>query len=121
MAGQIARPQAQADRGAACTSLAALPTDANPHDDISAVLERLTDLSDALRDATTADRRLFLDAFDLRVIFDKIEGRIQISATITEPWPICSTLLVIRRCAVVYSGGGTRTHNQSVNSRLLCH
>jgi hypothetical protein len=44
----------------------------------------LPDRSEALRDAPTDTKRLVYDAFDLRIVFDKAERRVQISATVTE-------------------------------------
>jgi hypothetical protein len=41
--------------------------------------------SERLRDADAATKRLVFDAFDLRVAFDKLEGRVQITATLAEP------------------------------------
>jgi site-specific DNA recombinase len=76
--------QLEADRGHSLASLAALPTSDDRYGEVGAALHRLPDLSDALRDAPPETKRLFFDAFDLRVIFDKAEGRLQISATITE-------------------------------------
>jgi hypothetical protein len=94
---------------------------ADPHELLNASGGRPRDLSEALHDADPATKRAFFDAFDLRGTYDKLEGRLQISATITEA---LADLLEepgdLALCGV-YSGGGTRTHNQSVNSRLLCH
>jgi hypothetical protein len=51
---------------------------------MTAALERLPDLSRALREASQDTKRLVFDAFDLRVAYDKLERRIQISATVSE-------------------------------------
>jgi hypothetical protein len=45
---------------------------------------QLPDLTEALREASPATKRLAFDAIDMRVVFNKTEGRVQISATITE-------------------------------------
>jgi site-specific DNA recombinase len=59
----------------------AIPAD---HTGLTASLERLPDLSRQLRDATPEVKRALFDAFELRIIYDKTQNRIQISATITE-------------------------------------
>lgn len=57
------------------------PTD---HTDLSAALERLPDLSEQLRNATPEAKRALFESFDLRIVYDKTQRRVQISATITE-------------------------------------
>jgi hypothetical protein len=57
------------------------PTD---HADLSAALERLPDLSEQLRNATAEAKRALFDSFELRIVYDKTQRRVQISATITE-------------------------------------
>lgn len=52
--------------------------------ELLANLERLPDLSQALRDAPTALKRQIFDAFELRILYDKINRRIEISATISD-------------------------------------
>ena len=79
----------------------------------TAVLDQLPDLSQRLRDADDATKRALFDAFDLRVDYYKDGDRLSISAKLTESSLPCSA-----HCADCHnSGGGTRTHNLSINSR----
>jgi hypothetical protein len=55
-----------------------------PTEDASALLARLPDLSKALHRAPAELKRQIFDAFQLTVTYDKVERRIEISATITE-------------------------------------
>jgi site-specific DNA recombinase len=57
------------------------PTD---HASLSAALEQLPDLSEQLRNATPEAKRALFDSFELRIVYDKIQNRVQISAAITE-------------------------------------
>jgi hypothetical protein len=50
----------------------------------TALLARLPDLGKALRDAPPAIKHQVFDAFGLQVVYDKLNRRIEISATITE-------------------------------------
>ena len=59
------------------------PDDQEPTE-LLANLERLPDRSQALRDAPPALKRQIFDAFELRILYDKINRRIEISATISE-------------------------------------
>lgn len=54
------------------------------HTSLTASLERLPDLSRQLRDATPEVKRALFDAFELRIVYDKTQRRVQISATVTE-------------------------------------
>jgi hypothetical protein len=72
----------KAEKATAQAALAHLPTDAPSRPDYAA-LERLPDLSEALRAADPATKHQVFDAFDLRVVFDKLDGRVEISATLT--------------------------------------
>ncbi len=47
-------------------------------------LAAIPDLSESLRKASTQIKRQVYEAFDLRIHFDKREGRIEISATVSE-------------------------------------
>jgi site-specific DNA recombinase len=49
-----------------------------------ALLDRVPDLSERLRGANDATKRALFDAFDLRVVYDKTDDRLSISATLTE-------------------------------------
>jgi hypothetical protein len=53
-------------------------------EDASALLARLPDLGDALRDAPKQLKRQVFEAFCLQISYDKLDRRIEISATITE-------------------------------------
>ena len=46
----------------------------------AAVLDKLPDLTERLRDADDATKRALFDAFDLRVVYDKTSDRLSISA-----------------------------------------
>jgi site-specific DNA recombinase len=74
----------KAEKATANTSLAALVIDPAGDDDLPATLDRLPDLTEALQAADPDAKRQFFDAFDLRVVFDKLDQRISISATVTE-------------------------------------
>ena len=53
-------------------------------EDLAASLARLPDLAQALRDAPPALKRQVFEAFELRILYDKVDRRIEVSATITE-------------------------------------
>ena len=53
-------------------------------DELIATLSRVPDLSQALRDAPIALKRQVFEAFCLEVRYDKVERRIEISATVAE-------------------------------------
>ena len=55
-----------------------------PSEDASALLARLPDLSQALHHAPAELKRQIFDAFQLTIAYDKVQRRIEISATITE-------------------------------------
>jgi hypothetical protein len=74
----------KAEKATAEAALGDLPTAAPSGPDLGAALARLPDLSEALRDADAATKRQVFDAFDLRCVYDKLDGRVEISATITE-------------------------------------
>jgi DNA invertase Pin-like site-specific DNA recombinase len=77
----------RADKEKAETELRGLspsPPDSDPTEELPALLGRIPDLSQALRDAPPALKRQVFEAFGLKVAYDKIEHRIEISATITE-------------------------------------
>lgn len=73
----------KAEKAAAQASLPQLGP-APERQDPAAVLDRVPDLSERLRDADGATKRALFDAFDLRVVFDKDGDRLSISATLTE-------------------------------------
>jgi len=62
------------------------PAAADPwtSEDPSALLSQLPDLSDALHEAPRELKRQVFDAFCLQITYDKVNRRIEISATITE-------------------------------------
>jgi hypothetical protein len=47
-------------------------------------LSRIPDLSEALRDAPTPLKRQVFEAFCLEIRYDKVERRIEVSATVSE-------------------------------------
>ena len=47
-------------------------------------LEGVPDLSESLRTASTRIKRQVFEAFDLQISYDKREGRVEISATVSE-------------------------------------
>jgi len=53
-------------------------------DELIATLSRVPDLGQALRDAPTALKRQVFEAFCLEVRYDKVERRIELSATVAE-------------------------------------
>jgi hypothetical protein len=54
------------------------------HDYLAERLARVPDLGEQLQNATPEVKREFFQAFELRVEFDKANGRIGISATVSE-------------------------------------
>jgi hypothetical protein len=60
------------------------PADPDAHEDPSALLARLPDLGDALRNAPKQLKRQVFEAFCLQISYDKLNRRIEISATITD-------------------------------------
>jgi hypothetical protein len=60
------------------------PTNQTPPEDAAALLARLPDLGQALHRAPADLKRQVFDAFQLTITYDKVERRINISATITE-------------------------------------
>jgi hypothetical protein len=53
-------------------------------DELAAMLERIPDLTAALRGTPAALKRQVFEAFCLEVRYDKVERRIEISATVSE-------------------------------------
>ncbi len=47
-------------------------------------LARIPDLSEALREATPAIKRQVFAGFDLQIAYDKVERRVELSATVSE-------------------------------------
>ncbi len=64
--------------------LAPSATNQGCSENLEAALARLPDLAQALRDAPPALKRQVFDAFELRILYDKVNRRIEISTTITE-------------------------------------
>ena len=60
------------------------PTNDTDTDDLEAALARVPDLTRALQEAPPALKRQIFDAFELRIVHDKISRRIEISATVSE-------------------------------------
>ena len=98
------------------------PTDRMPTEDASALLARLPDLSQALHRAPAELKRQVFDAFQLSITYDKVERRIEISATITEA--VAQALENakdlpeggLKRRSQGHSGGGIRTRDLRVMS-----
>ena len=91
--------------------------------DPAALLDRVPDLSERLRNADDATKRALFDAFDLRVVYDKMGDRLSISATPTEAVAaMLHTGLALGSMVRHFdSGGGIRTHNLDLNRILRCH
>src|SRR6476660_2117732 len=53
-------------------------------EELAAQLGRVPDLSKALADAPPEIQRQVFQAFDLEITYDKVEGRIEISASVSE-------------------------------------
>jgi hypothetical protein len=53
-------------------------------DELSKQLARVPELTKALREATPQVQRQVFEAFELQILYDKAERRIEISATVTE-------------------------------------
>jgi hypothetical protein len=51
---------------------------------LASTLDRLPNLSESLKRASRDTKRAVFDAFELRIVYDKVQNGIQISATITE-------------------------------------
>jgi site-specific DNA recombinase len=60
------------------------PVHASDTDELEAALARVPDLTRALQEAPPALKRQIFDAFELRIVYDKISRRIEISATISD-------------------------------------
>jgi hypothetical protein len=65
-------------------ALSPAAADSGASEDPSALLARLPDLGDALRNAPTKLKRQVFEAFCLQISYDKLNRRIEISATISE-------------------------------------
>ena len=53
-------------------------------EELSAQLARLADLGQALRDAPPAIKRQVFESFELRIAYDKVERRVELTATVSE-------------------------------------
>ncbi len=53
-------------------------------EELFAQLERIPDLTEALRTASPSIKRQVFESFDLQVAYDKAEGRVEITATVSE-------------------------------------
>lgn len=58
--------------------------DESEESDLTDRLNRVPDLSENLRNASPQIKRQVFEAFDLQIAFDKREGRVEISATVSE-------------------------------------
>ncbi len=53
-------------------------------EELSEQLERLPNLTQALREAPVAIKRQVFESFDLQIAYDKQEGRVELTATVSE-------------------------------------
>ena len=53
-------------------------------EELTAQLARLPDLGEALREAPPAIKRQVFASFDLQIVYDKVERRVELSATVSE-------------------------------------
>ena len=53
-------------------------------EELAAQLARLPDLGEALREAPPAIKRQVFESFDLQIVYDKVERRVELSATVSE-------------------------------------
>jgi hypothetical protein len=53
-------------------------------------LARMPDLTERLREASPEVQRQVFEAFELQILYDKAERRIEISATVSEAMPMPS-------------------------------
>jgi len=53
-------------------------------DELTEQLERIPDLTEALREAPAAVRRQVFESFDLQIAYDKAEHRVELTATVSE-------------------------------------
>ncbi len=76
----------RADKEEIESRLRELPPTVNDTDttELESALARVPDLTRALQEAPPALKRQIFDAFELRIVYDKISRRIEISATISE-------------------------------------
>jgi hypothetical protein len=107
-------------RAPLAASLAALGPEL-PADDSRLVenLDRLPDLSDALRRAAPEAQRQVFDAFALRVEYDRVGGRVRISATVDDA--LAEALMGVRElpatiCTDGHGGGRIRTFEGRANA-----
>jgi hypothetical protein len=110
----------KSERAPLAASLAALGPEL-PADDaaLSRNLDRLPDLSKALRGATPDVQRQVFDAFALRVEYDRVEGRARISASVDDA--VAEALIGAQElstdiCTDGHGGGRIRTFEGRANA-----
>jgi predicted nuclease with TOPRIM domain len=54
------------------------------NEELETQLDRLPDLNTALRDAPTEIKRQVFESFELQIAYDKVEGRVELTATVSE-------------------------------------
>lgn len=69
---------------AALEELGGVERDENEDEELARQLQRVPDLAKSLAEATPAVQRQVFEAFELQIAYDKIDGRVEISATISE-------------------------------------
>jgi site-specific DNA recombinase len=117
---QVRIDELKAERASLAASLAALGPEL-PADDarLAENLDRLPDLTDALRRAVPEAQRQVFDAFALRVEYDRVEGRVRISAALDDA--IAEALVGARElppviCTGGHGGGRIRTFEGRANA-----
>ena len=74
-------------------------------------LDRIPNLTEALRTASPRIKRQVFESFDLQIVYDKTEGRVEISATVSEAiveaFQNAKTLLAEGSSVVVTNIAGT--------------
>lgn len=87
------------------TGLRELPEDAPDPDDLAAALDRLPNFSAQLRHASPEVQRALFESFNLQVIFDKQQGSVRVSATVTEAVALALGSVTELPAAAVASAG----------------
>jgi hypothetical protein len=65
-------------------TLAGIGAERQEDEELIAQLQRIPDLTEALRSASVQIKRQVFESFDLQIAYDKQEGRVELSATVSE-------------------------------------
>ena len=86
MAGAFRVPGVGGEKEALEEALAGIGAERQEAEDeeLIARLERIPDLTEALRTASVQIKRQVFESFDLQIAYDKVEGRVELSATVSE-------------------------------------